>query len=460
MQTALPIDTDAGSSVTPQPSQGRQENAKKDVASNPRLSLHARVTWSIVANTARALTQAGYLFVFAQIGSLEMAGQYALGIAVTAPIFMFLNLGLRQLQGTDTNREFDFGDYLGLRILTTGLGILLVSAVVVLMGCPWVTSLIILVVAGSRSIEAVADTFYGLFQQRERNDLIAISQGIKSVASLGTLALVLWITESVFDALVAAALARLMLFFVCDLPWSRAIECLKPKLNINNIKRLRSVAVPLGLVAMFLSLSANIPRYFIATYQGERALGIYAVVELFLQLVLVVTISIQQATSARMARSYIEGGDKFRRHLSFLLVAGVAWGALATLAAYGCGNWVLAVFLGDESTSYHGALTLLVSATIAINLRCFLGATMVIMRHTRTQAFVTAASTVATLALAWLLIPQFSITGAAWTTLLSGIVFSVLTATAILFHHKCDQTSCKTKLSAKNRNQSPEHALP
>jgi O-antigen/teichoic acid export membrane protein len=398
-----------------------------------RPTLQFRVIWSVVGNTARALTQVGYLFAFAQLGSLEMAGQYALGLAVTAPIFMFLNLGLRQLQGTDTEKEYAFSDYLGLRLLTTTMGMFLVGAVVTVLGYPWSSSLIILAVAGTRAVEAIADTFHGLFQQQERNDRIAQSQGAKCVASLGTLVLALWLSGSALFALGAATVVRLLILLTCDLPWGRLLGRMKPRFRRETLVRLGSLAAPLGIVAMFLSLSANIPRYFLSHYHGDRILGVYAMLELFLQLVLMVTVSIQQATSARMAGSFFEGGKKFRRYLSLLLAVGVAWGLFATLAAYGCGQWVLSTFLGSELAMYHGAFTLLMAAAIGINIRCFLGAAMVIMRRTRIQAVLTAISAAATLVLAWLLIPGMGVVGAALTMLASGVVFSLLTASALVY---------------------------
>ena len=307
------------------------------------------------------------------------------------------------------------------------------AVVVMVLGYPWASSLIILAVAGSRAVEAVADTFHGLFQQQERNDRIAQSQGVKCVASLGALVLALWLSGSALFALAAATVVRLLILLTCDLPWGRLLGPMKPRFRKEILIRLGSLAAPLGMVAMFLSLAANIPRYFLSHYHGDRILGVYAMLELFLQLVLMVTVSIQQATSARMACSFFEGGKKFRHYLSLLLAVGVAWGLFATIAAYGCGQWLLATFLGSELALYHGALTLLMAAAIGINVRCFLGAAMVILRRTRIQAFLTAISAAATLVLAWFLIPPLGVAGAALTMLASGLVFSALTASALVY---------------------------
>ena len=54
--------------------------------------------------------------VLAKLGSPEKVGQFTLGLAMTAPIFMFATLRLRDVQATDTNQEYLFGDYFALRL--------------------------------------------------------------------------------------------------------------------------------------------------------------------------------------------------------------------------------------------------------------------------------------------------------------------------------------------------------
>jgi len=73
------------------------------------LSLPRNVTWSAVGNVTYAATQWGMLIILAKLGTPEMVGQYALGLAVTGPVFMLANLQLRVIQATDTRESHTFG---------------------------------------------------------------------------------------------------------------------------------------------------------------------------------------------------------------------------------------------------------------------------------------------------------------------------------------------------------------
>ena len=93
----------------------------RPAAATGRLSLRANFSWTLVGNVVYAACQWGMLTVLAKLGSPEAVGQFSLGLAVGAPVMMLANLQLRGIQATDARREYAFGDYLALRLLTTAL---------------------------------------------------------------------------------------------------------------------------------------------------------------------------------------------------------------------------------------------------------------------------------------------------------------------------------------------------
>ena len=74
------------------------------------LTLRQNFSWTFVGNIIYAASQWGMLVVLAKLGSPEMVGQFTLGLAVTAAIILFANLQLRQIQTTDVDRRYQFGD--------------------------------------------------------------------------------------------------------------------------------------------------------------------------------------------------------------------------------------------------------------------------------------------------------------------------------------------------------------
>ncbi|MGI8856402.1 MAG: hypothetical protein ACR2JW_11675, partial [Thermomicrobiales bacterium] len=51
-------------------------------------SLRANFSWTFVGNVVYAACQWGMLVVLAKLGSPEVVGQFALGLAITAPVIM------------------------------------------------------------------------------------------------------------------------------------------------------------------------------------------------------------------------------------------------------------------------------------------------------------------------------------------------------------------------------------
>ncbi len=64
-----------------------------------------------------------------KFGSQQQVGQYTLGLAVAAPVFLLANLQLDDVVATDTRHEHSFGNYLILRLLTTAIAVFLVTGI-------------------------------------------------------------------------------------------------------------------------------------------------------------------------------------------------------------------------------------------------------------------------------------------------------------------------------------------
>src|SRR4051794_13503685 len=80
-------------------------------------SLRFNFGWTFVGYSVYSLCQWGMVSILAKAGGAATVGQFALALAVSAPIFMFTNLQLRAVQATDARSEYRFSDYVGLRIV-------------------------------------------------------------------------------------------------------------------------------------------------------------------------------------------------------------------------------------------------------------------------------------------------------------------------------------------------------
>ena len=97
-------------------------------------SLGGNFAWTLSSGLVYALAQWGVLVACAQLGPLELLGEFALGLALTAPVMLLARMNLRTLQATDAWGAYRFEHYLGLMVLNVLGGVRLCCALCWLAG--------------------------------------------------------------------------------------------------------------------------------------------------------------------------------------------------------------------------------------------------------------------------------------------------------------------------------------
>ncbi|MEG4804230.1 oligosaccharide flippase family protein [Microcoleus sp. ARI1-B5] len=432
------------------------------------LTLRRNFSWTFTGNLVYAASQWGMLVLLAKLGSPEMVGQFTLGLAVTAPVIMFTNLQLRAIQATDAKQQYVFADYLGLRLIGTGLALLIIAGITLKAGYRWETSLVILAIALAKAFESISDVFYGLIQQHERMDRIAIALMIKGPLSLLFLGLGVHLTGSVLGGAVGLAVAWAIVLIACDIrngalilnnsqkaeennfvetgfiasefgEHSESTEnppppppCqggekiqnqLLPRWHWKTLGKLIWLALPLGFVMMLISLNTNIPRYFIERYLGERQLGIFAAMSYLMVVGQMVVSALAESASPRLAKYYAAGNTTAFRTLLFKLVGvGAALGGAGVLVAVVAGREILTLLYRPEYGQQADLFVWLMVAAGMGYMSSFLGYGMTAARYFRVQmplfALVTGSSAIACL---WL-IPTMGVRGAAIALIVGAVV--------------------------------------
>ncbi len=241
------------------------------------LSLRTNFAWSFTGNVIYMASQWAMLAVLAKLGSPETVGQFALGLAVTAPIILFTNLQLRAIIATDARNENNFSEYFTLRLATTIFSIFIILGLVFISDYSRQTALVIVVIGIAKGFESMSDIVYGLLQQNEQMARIAWSMIIRGPLSLLIMTVCMVIWGNVLTAVIGLALIWLMVFLFYDM---HSVQWLQKRIHepINlhfdwdstTQRKLIRLAFPLGLTAMLASLNTNIPRYLVENYWGDR----------------------------------------------------------------------------------------------------------------------------------------------------------------------------------------------
>src|ERR1700733_14336813 len=238
-------------------------------------TMRGNFAWMTVGNAVYAACQWGMVSVLARLGSPEIVGQYALGVAVSTPILMLAQLNLRTVLATDVAGEHHFLDYRDVRVLSLLLALLVVVAAALFEHSAQ-DRLAVVLVALALAVDWVADIYIGLFQRHERMKRIAITLSLHGILSVVALGVVVAITGQLGAGLGAVVIVRLLALFLYDATIGTR-GCIEPRkapgenFLEHSSKRLRIVktALPLGVVLMISSFASNVPRYFIANLLGS-----------------------------------------------------------------------------------------------------------------------------------------------------------------------------------------------
>src|ERR1700722_8533773 len=148
-------------------------------------SLRVGFSWSFVGWVGYAGCQWLMLSVMAKLGNPTVVGRCAFALALCAPMFMFTNLNLRVVQSTDALGEYNFSDYITLRLFGSSVALSAIVTTSLFLKLPRTALVVELLVALFKFLESFGDLVAGLLQKFEKLDRAAIALLLRGTISIG-----------------------------------------------------------------------------------------------------------------------------------------------------------------------------------------------------------------------------------------------------------------------------------
>lgn len=391
------------------------------------VSVPQNIFWALVGYVGYAASQWLFLVVMAKSVSPAIVGQFSLGLAIASPIFVFSNLHLRGVLGTDARRRFQFADYLGLRLATTAAALMTTALVAVVSEYDFRIAAVIILVGAARASEAVSDIIYGLLQSQQKLDRMGKAMVLKGILSVVGVALVLRLTRTSIGAalaLLVAWTATLLLFDIRSAHYamrgSRPVCRLSPRWKIETMSELAWIALPLGVATTLASLNVSIPRYFVHHLVGEHSLGIFSALAYSAVAGATFIGALGQAITPRLAILYSHGDRRsYRRLLGLMALSALLVGLMCVAVSLVAGGPILRLLYEAEYSQHSELFTwILIAATIGY-LSSVISHGLTAAGSFRSQMAAVAVAVVATVSGCYAWVPRFGATGAAWAMLAS-----------------------------------------
>lgn len=396
---------------------------------NPVPSLRANFRWVFAGNLIYAACQWGMLSVLAKLGSTALVGQFALGLAITAPVYMFTGLQLRSVQATDARAEFEFSHYFTLTAVSTFLGWVAIAALVIAMRYDRTTATVVVLVSSAKAVESISTVIAGLLQKHERLDRVAVSLMMRGALSLVAFGGIFYFSRNLCLALAGMVTVWSGVLASYDLRWASIFA--GPTISFLNwdwpaIRRLAVLSFPLGIVMTLASLNVNGPRYLLQHFLGPAELGIFASLAYALVAIGLIVNALGQSASTRLSLMF---AARETRNFSRLIIRLISFGFLIILVGVPLslviGRQVLTLLYRAEYGQHTGLLAIMVAASGVSTMGSFCGYGVTAARQFRQQLPLVACSTFAGLVTSFLFIPRMGLAGAAVAVLVSAVVILI-----------------------------------
>ena len=383
-------------------------------------ALLSGAAWSALGQASLAMSQWGIVVVLARLVSPTAVGEFALGLALTAPLFGFSNMCLAQLQATDVRAQHPFGAYAAVRIMSTVLALLLLPLIVLDSSAARGAMFVAIAFGVARAADGASDVCYGLMQRHGEFRTIGQSMLFRSLlGGIGAIA-ALSLDPTGLGAACGLACGWIAWALLGDLPSARRLLKRQGRLAEWRLQfDRRSVAgisrdgLPLSLVMGLNMVAINMPRYWIAAELGNEQLGFFAAIAYLMVAANMVVTAINQAFVPRLADDFVQAPRRYCRLVGAMVLGALLLGLAGVAVASAAGRQILTLIYAAKYAGFQSTLVWTMLGTAVTLLVAVTGAAMTAARRFKAQVWNSLAAVLATGIACVALVKPLGIDGAA-----------------------------------------------
>lgn len=228
-----------------------------------------RYFWNMMGGLINSASSILLLSIATRLSGAAAGGIFSLAYS-TAQLLETIGLtSVREIQSTDVKREYPFASYLGFRVITCVIMILISVVYAFILGGDPVKKWAIVILTCYKSIDAFADVFQGLFQLNDRIDLAGKELAIRPLLSTIGFFIALYLSDNLILACFSMVLISFIWLLIFDFPICKVFEKIRCDFKISAIKNIFIVCLPLFLGTFLMNYISNAPKFAINSYLSD-----------------------------------------------------------------------------------------------------------------------------------------------------------------------------------------------
>lgn len=400
-------------------------------SSDTGLSLKSNMIW----NSIGSLTYFGCqwlitILVVRVSNSFEAAGTLSLAMSIANIFTPFALFRMRAYQVSDLSGEVTTAEYMGFRLFTSSLALVVCMAYSILTCAPAAIPCIFIYLL-FKTVEQVIDVLAGLEQQKSRLDLAGKSLIIRGALTLFSFSAALWLSSSIELAVASMLLSSILVLLGYDLRNASQFDSLFPHWNGAKFSRLFIQCLPVVIASIAAGAVMTFPKQHLEALYGTEILGIYSSIAAPVALVQLGASYIYSPLLGSFATSFSYGDIRsFFKTLGLTIIGITAIGILAEGAALAFGADAIDLLFGPTAAFHAYLLVPMIACSLFTGFYLFLSDLLLSIREFKGNCLSGVLSLAVALPLTFILVGSYGMNGVSFTGIAAYAAASVI---ALLF---------------------------
>ena len=389
--------------------------------------------WNTIGTTLNAFNSLFFMIIAIRINGTDSAGIFTYAFSISA---LFNIIGVyygRVYQVTESSRLTD-SDFFGNKLLTCIFMLLLSILFILCNSYNLEKGLIIFVLSIYRTLEAFAEVLYAYYQKNNELYKVGISLVVKNLLGLFLFGLVDYLTKSILYSTIILTINYFVIMLLYDMQAIKKYKINILKMNKSHVASILKQGFLPFLLAFFLQLLLNIPRYIIDLKTPSES-AIWGIIIMPASIMILIgqfslapfIMELFELYSNHEIKKYLA---KVKNICLFVLGGGI----IGVICAWLFGIPVLNFVYGIDLDKYRMSLLLIILGAILSGLQNILYNLLVAMRYIKVQVYIYLMCIILAFFLFYFLIDYHGVWGASVAYLLiMGILFLIYAVIFLIY---------------------------
>ena len=322
--------------------------------------------WNTIGTGFNSFNSLFLMIIVTRINGMDIAGIYTIAYSTACILYVIGTYAGRVYQVTENDKNLNNKDYILNRYISCAVMMIAAVLFVIIRGYDFYKSIIFIVLAFYKALEAFSDVLYGILQKENKLYKAGQSFFIKSVLTI----VVFFITDLIFKNLVISCISIVLVWGVILLTFDKysikgLIEEDESGKTDNALKIFKNGFFIFAITFLGIYI-LNAPKYSIDSYLDNSSQTVFGIITMPATAVSLFGQFIFHPFLPKMAECNNKSDYKGLRKLTYKVIFYIiGFGIIASLLGYLIGIPVLNVLYGIELNDYKLCLvTIIVASTL------------------------------------------------------------------------------------------------